>query len=797
MKNKKKLRFSEGITLIALVVTIIILLILAGVTINLVLGENGILSKTKKAKEEQVISAEKEQISIAYSACQTELANADEKIVTADAMQVELIKNKNDTTTDSEDEDGYLLYVTFNNTNHDYTVTEEGKIEYIPKENADTSEIDKKLVTQNINYQDSLNTLMNPDRGFYMPAVVTLNPLGFTSTNMQYVCNNAKRNNIKLVHLRINIGELSGNKNADGIDKEFTKQQLNALNDLLQTIRENNMNAIIRFSYDTDGKIGNEPKSFDTIKRHIQQLSSVFKENKDIISNIETGFLGPWGEMHDAGEYQSDNYYKEVIETLLKNTPNEISINVRTPHYYKIVAGELNQAQQRIGIFNDGYLGSSTDLGTFNNEITRDDFINWMQTHGKYTLYGGEATKSSDASEDDEKYSESSFAIEEMPKTHTAYLNSEFNRTILDDKWTKQTYINANSEYNGQTAYKYIADHLGYRIVLRNSQISSDVQKGDICGVNLNLENVGFGNIVKKQKVSVILKKGTTYYEAKLDVKSRNINSGTNEIKFYFYIPSDIEDGDWEVYLKFCDKNNSNYSIEFANSDIWDSKILANKIGKVTIKGTAVAEGINIKQAFSRTAKDGTKEIIDTSEHRTIPVTLNFYNTLDSKLIGSISKNIIYGTTINFKDKNSLSELGISFPEGYNFKFAQCYDIANDWNGYDSIAIPAEPDKGQYIIQVYVSKEEISNKIPVTFGFYSDGNMLNFNTVDLQYGTTIDFKDATSLSNLGITIPDGYTFDYAQCYAITGNWDAYNSITIPKETTEKTFWINVFLNKKN
>ena len=53
--NKKKNiimhRNTKGITLIALVVTIIILIILSGVSINLVLGENGIVNKAKKAKE--------------------------------------------------------------------------------------------------------------------------------------------------------------------------------------------------------------------------------------------------------------------------------------------------------------------------------------------------------------------------------------------------------------------------------------------------------------------------------------------------------------------------------------------------------------------------------------------------------------------------------------------------------------------------------------------------------------------------------------------------------------------------
>ena len=43
MLNKK-----TGITLIALIITIIVLLILAGVVVNLSMGENGILSKARK-----------------------------------------------------------------------------------------------------------------------------------------------------------------------------------------------------------------------------------------------------------------------------------------------------------------------------------------------------------------------------------------------------------------------------------------------------------------------------------------------------------------------------------------------------------------------------------------------------------------------------------------------------------------------------------------------------------------------------------------------------------------------------
>mgnify|MGYP004662440853 CR=1 FL=1 len=53
MKNKK------GITLIALVVTIVIILILAGITVGMVTSDNGILKETKNAKEQAEIDSEK------------------------------------------------------------------------------------------------------------------------------------------------------------------------------------------------------------------------------------------------------------------------------------------------------------------------------------------------------------------------------------------------------------------------------------------------------------------------------------------------------------------------------------------------------------------------------------------------------------------------------------------------------------------------------------------------------------------------------------------------------------------
>ena len=69
MKRKKKIlkRGEKGITLIALVITIIVLLILAGVSIAMLTGENGILTQVQKAKEgTEQAQAEEEDILNVY-----------------------------------------------------------------------------------------------------------------------------------------------------------------------------------------------------------------------------------------------------------------------------------------------------------------------------------------------------------------------------------------------------------------------------------------------------------------------------------------------------------------------------------------------------------------------------------------------------------------------------------------------------------------------------------------------------------------------------------------------------------
>lgn len=67
------MKSQKGITLIALVITIIVLLILAGVTIAMLTGENGILTKAKTADTDTKNAEAAERINMELQAFKTDI----------------------------------------------------------------------------------------------------------------------------------------------------------------------------------------------------------------------------------------------------------------------------------------------------------------------------------------------------------------------------------------------------------------------------------------------------------------------------------------------------------------------------------------------------------------------------------------------------------------------------------------------------------------------------------------------------------------------------------------------------
>ena len=119
---KGTLKRSKGITLIALVVTIIVLLILAGISISMLMGQNGILNRAAESKREHTVAQEREAIAIAYSASM----NVDNiGKVTGLELQNELGKIMKNTAVTENDTD---LNILFKDTLHRYTISQDGTI---------------------------------------------------------------------------------------------------------------------------------------------------------------------------------------------------------------------------------------------------------------------------------------------------------------------------------------------------------------------------------------------------------------------------------------------------------------------------------------------------------------------------------------------------------------------------------------------------------------------------------------------------------------------------------------------
>ena len=103
----KKQKRTSGITLIALVVTIIVLLLLAGISIMMLSGNNGLLNRATEAKEKTFVSKVKEQIQLEVAAMQIE----NEYYTTSDVIErIKIKRIINDDLTFTENSNYSLRY---------------------------------------------------------------------------------------------------------------------------------------------------------------------------------------------------------------------------------------------------------------------------------------------------------------------------------------------------------------------------------------------------------------------------------------------------------------------------------------------------------------------------------------------------------------------------------------------------------------------------------------------------------------------------------------------------------------
>ena len=116
------LKTNKGITLIALVITIIVLLILAGVSIAMLTGENGILTRANDASDDSKRAEISDKVNMAIQS-----AYADAVVESTTSPSIDVTKLE---TIYSSDNKGETFDITDGNLNADSeaaTVTQDGK----------------------------------------------------------------------------------------------------------------------------------------------------------------------------------------------------------------------------------------------------------------------------------------------------------------------------------------------------------------------------------------------------------------------------------------------------------------------------------------------------------------------------------------------------------------------------------------------------------------------------------------------------------------------------------------------
>ena len=129
MKNKLR-KTNSGITLIALVITIIVLLILAGVTIATLTGDNGILTKATEAKDKTEEGEEEEKVKLSVAGA---LAKDNGGEIKEQYLDEELASQFGEKGTDYNLEGSGPFTVTILDSGRKYIVNKDGSVEiYVP-----------------------------------------------------------------------------------------------------------------------------------------------------------------------------------------------------------------------------------------------------------------------------------------------------------------------------------------------------------------------------------------------------------------------------------------------------------------------------------------------------------------------------------------------------------------------------------------------------------------------------------------------------------------------------------------
>lgn len=329
---------------------------------------------------------------------------------------------------------------------------------------------------ETLEFQVSDEILENPSRGFYIQV----------DSDDADKFEELREEGIRLTLLAFEIGEFK--------DTIMSDDKLEELSYALGMARNNRIKVIFRAAYKFDEDY-EDPKDFESIITHIQQIAPVLNEYSDTILCVQAGFLGPWGEWHGSkfledGEEEAVVYRNQVLSALLEHLDDNIIINLRRPKFIR--AAELaGLSTTRLGIHNDALLSTEDDMATYDEEgYTRSDELDWVDTTIQTHINGGEMPMVGD-------YSGIDNAVKEFEKLHITYLNSQYNTEVLE-QWNTQ-------KYQGENGLDYISKHLGYRYNIDQIKLPRFLKRNRNIQMKGTIQNTGFASIEEGYNLYLVI----------------------------------------------------------------------------------------------------------------------------------------------------------------------------------------------------------------------------------------------------------------------------------------------------
>lgn len=367
-----------------------------------------------------------------------------------------------------------------------------------------------------------------------------------------------EKNSAGLVLLEVNLKNYAS--------RAISQTGLQQINDLLAAWKDNGSQIILRFLYDWDGKgESSEPSDIELIEQHMEQVAGIVNTYKASIWLMQGIFVGDCGEMHGT-KHMGNGDTARLMEKLASVIDPSIYLSVRTPSQLRSI---LNTADpltdstafdgslaSRLGLYNDGMLGSDTDLGTYgsahapelglNIHWTRNEEIAFQNQLCQYVPNGGEVVL-------DNSFNDAEHAISDLRAMHVSYLDRDYDAAVLN-KWKNTAYTGTDPLYQGATAYDYLSDHLGYRYVLKDSSIKHASRFAQNATLSLSVENVGFsGSYHRFQTKVTLVSENGNQLTLPVDTDTRYWNAGETEQLLLTLNLSDLSNGTYHVYLKLQD----------------------------------------------------------------------------------------------------------------------------------------------------------------------------------------------------------------------------------------------------